>query len=245
MPRHHLSGLSVDEAAHVLGCSPQTVRRLLQTGRLAGRKLGREWVVWFSTEPAVGIVSARQARQRPPALSAHTTAAIRQRLREVGALLIEVGNYVTQARKGRGQLFLTWRTPHALRVTLAIGRESPTRGWSPYALGVELPFWLAERAHWRKMMPLLRQYEQLRSWCAPRLLRIPGVSEVVLAELCRVEAALRVMAETAPDQALSSRGRVQRTDVTSAAQRTSGGAPTRGIMPIVGEDEVEDKTVLE
>ena len=197
----------MDEAAHVLGCSPQTVRRLLHTGHLAGRKLGREWVVWCPTEPAVTIVPARQARKSPPALSTHTTAAIRQRLREVGALLIEVGNHVTHARKGRGQLFLAWRAPHALRVTLAIGRESPTRGWSPYALGVELPFWLAERTHWRKVMPLLRQYEQIRSWCAPQLLRIPGVSEAVLTELCRVEAALRVMAETAPDQAPSSRGK--------------------------------------
>jgi hypothetical protein len=163
----------------------------------------------------------------------------------VGALLIAVGNHVTQARKGRGQLFLTWRTPHALRVTLAIGRESPTRGWSPHALGVELPFWLAERARWRTVLPLLRQYEQIRIWCAPRLLRIPGVSEVVLTELCRVEAALWVMAETAPGQAPRSRRGVQCPEVTSAARHTSGESPTRGIGPLVGEDEVEDKTVLE
>jgi excisionase family DNA binding protein len=245
MPRHHPTGLSVEEAARLLGCSPQTVRRLLHTGRLAGRKLGREWVVWFPTEPPVAIVSARQARKNPPALSAHTTAAIRQRLREVGALLIEVGNHVTEARKGRGHLFLTWRTPHALRVTLAIGRESPTRGWSPHALGVELPFWLAERARWRTVLPLLRQYEQIRIWCAPQLLRIAGVSEVVLAALCRVEAALRVLAETPSDQAPSSRAKGHHTEGTSMALHTSGVPPVRAAVPMAGEGATEEGTAQE
>jgi hypothetical protein len=146
------------------------------------------------------MMSGHRGQKSNAALQQSTTATIRLRLREVGTLLIAVGNYVAQARKGRGQLFLTWRTPHALRVTLAIGRESPTRGWSPRALGVELPFWLAERTHWRQVMPLLRRYEQLRSWCAPQLLRIAGVSDAVLEELSHLEAILQAMAETTPAQ---------------------------------------------
>jgi excisionase family DNA binding protein len=192
--------LSVDEAAKALGCSPQTVRRLLRAGRLVGRKLGREWVVWYTTETSAVKTPGPRTRKGNAVLQQPTTATIRRRLREVGTLLIAVGNHVAQARKGRGQLFLTWRTPHALRITLAIGRESPTKGWSPHALGVELPFWLAERTHWRQVVPLLRRYEQLRSWCAPRLLRIAGVSDAVLAELSRLEVALQAMAETMPAQ---------------------------------------------
>lgn len=93
-----------------------------------------------------------------------------------------------------------------MRVTLAIGRESPTKGWSPHALGVELPFWLAERSRWQRVMPLLRQYERIRAWCAPRLLRIAGVSDAVQAELCRLEAALQALAETTSAQELRLRG---------------------------------------
>lgn len=74
-----------------------------------------------------------------------------------------------------------------------MGRENPTTGWSPYALGVEVPFWLAERPRWRQVMPLLRRYEQVRGWCAPQLLRIPGVSDVVLRELHRLEVALDIL----------------------------------------------------
>lgn len=200
MQRQLPPGLSVDEAAQALGCSPQTVRRLLRTGRLVGRKLGREWVVWCTTETSTVEIPGPGAKKGNAALQQPTTATIRKRLRAVGTLLIAVGNHVAQARKGRGQLFLTWRTPHALRITLAIGRESSTRGWSPHALGVELPFWLAERTHWRQVMPLLRRYEQLRLWCAPRLLRIAGVSDEVLAELSRLEVALQAMAEAMPTQ---------------------------------------------
>jgi len=200
MQRYLPPGLSVDEAAQALGCSPQTVRRLLRAGRLAGRKLGREWVVWFASETSTVMMSGLRAQKSNAALQQSTTATIRLRLREVGTLLIAVGNHVAQARKSRGQLFLTWRTPHALRITLAIGRESPTRSWSPHALGVELPFWLAERVHWRQVMPLLRRYEQLRLWCAPRLLRIAGVSDAVRAELNRLEAVLQAMAEITPSQ---------------------------------------------
>ena len=200
MQRQLPPGFSVDEAAKAIGCSSQTVRRLLRAGRLAGRKLGREWVVWCTTGTSAVRTPGSRAKKGNATLQQPTTATIRRRLREVGTLLITVGNHMAQARKGRGQLFLTWRTPHALRITLAIGRESPTRGWSPHALGVELPFWLAERTHWRQIMPLLRRYEQLRLWCAPRLLRITGVSDAVLAELSSLEVALQAMAETIPAQ---------------------------------------------
>jgi hypothetical protein len=37
-------------------------------------------------------------------------------------------------------------------------------------------------------------------WCAPRLLRITGVSDAVLAELSSLEVALQAMAETIPAQ---------------------------------------------
>lgn len=95
-----------------------------------------------------------------------------------------------------GAVFLTWRAPRSLRVTFAIGRTSPLQGWAPYAVGVELPFWLTERAAWRPVLPLLRHYDQLRTWCAPRLLRVPGVRAVVLAELVRLEAALGLLEAT-------------------------------------------------
>jgi excisionase family DNA binding protein len=226
--QHHLSpGLSVDEAAQALGCSPQTVRRLLRAGRVEGRKLGREWVVWFTAETSAVRMSGHRAQKSDITLQQPTTTTIRKRLREVGTLLIAVGNHMAQARKGRGQLFLTRRTPHALRITLAIGRQSLTKGWSPYVLGVELPFWLAERTHWRQVMPLLRRYEQIRSWCAPRLLRIAGVGEAVLAELRRLETALQAMAETMPAQEPQACNDKEQVGVTVAAQCT----PARGSEP--------------
>jgi excisionase family DNA binding protein len=190
------SVLSVDEAAHALGCSPQTVRRLLQMGRLAGRKLGREWAIWWPAEEQTRAVPLRREQASPRVSQAPTMAAVRARLRAVGQQLIAVGNRVAQGRRRRGALFLTWRAPQSLRVTLAMGRESPSTGWSPYALGVEVPFWLAERPRWRQVMPLLRQYERVRSWCAPQLLRIPGVSDVVLTELLRLEAAVATLDQT-------------------------------------------------
>jgi hypothetical protein len=66
----------------------------------------------------------------------------------------------------------------------------PTRGWAPIALGLEYPFWLEGRRRWRPVLPLLRRYEQLRLWCASALLRIPGVSAVILGELTRLEVEL-------------------------------------------------------
>jgi excisionase family DNA binding protein len=198
MPQHdRATVLSVDEAAQALGRSPQTVRRLLQMGRLAGRKLGREWVIWWSTEEQASAAPMRRGQVRPGVSQIPSMAAVRTRLRAVGSQLIAVGNRVAQGRRRRGGLFLTWRAPQSLRVILAMGRESPSTGWSPYALGVEMPFWLEERPRWRQVMPLLRRYERVRSWCAPQLLRIPGVSDVVFRELQQVEAALDALDKTA------------------------------------------------
>ena len=199
MPQYPASVLSVEEAAQTLGCSPQTVRRLLQTGRLAGRKIGSEWVVLWSAKTCRTRVT-QQDIQGPLTVPRVSTAVIRQRLREVGALLIEVGNQVAQVCRDRGKLFLTWRSPQSLRVTLAMGRTSPTKGWRPQAVGLDIPFWLEERPRWRRVMPLLRRYEHIRAWCAPQLLRIPGVGQTVLTERRRLAVALHTVAETLPPQ---------------------------------------------
>jgi len=37
--------ITVEEAAHRLGISIATVKRRLQNSQLAGRKIGRQWVV--------------------------------------------------------------------------------------------------------------------------------------------------------------------------------------------------------
>jgi excisionase family DNA binding protein len=197
MSQYPSSVLSVEEAARRLGCSPQTVRRHLLAGRLAGRKIRREWVVLWPATTAAARVPRRRARE-PRAAAPIPATAIRQRLREVGAKLIEVGNHLAQGKRGRGKLFLTWRTPHALRVTVAMGRTSPTKGWSPHALGLDIPFWVEERPRWRRVMPFLRGYERIRTWCAPQLLRIDGVGDVVLVELRRLEAALLALEEAMP-----------------------------------------------
>jgi excisionase family DNA binding protein len=202
MPQYPASVLSVEEAAQTLRCSPQTVRRLLQTGRLGGRKIGREWVVLWSAKTR-RTRGAQQESQEPFTVQRISTAVIRQRLREVGALLIEVGNQVAQARRDRGKLFLTWRSAHSLRVTLAMGRTSPTKGWSPQAVGLDIPFWLEERPRWQQVMPFLRRYEHIRTWCAPQLLRIPGVGETVLMELQQLAVALRTLAEMLSPQGLT------------------------------------------
>jgi excisionase family DNA binding protein len=181
----HLPGVSIAAAAEQLGVAPRTIRHWLQTGRLQGYKLGlRTWVVCLSRDERI-IPAHPTARVAP--------AAIRQRLRAVGARLIAVGNKAAQASQRPGALFLTWRAPRSLRITLAIGRVSPTQGWTPYALGVELPFWLAERNQWRRVLPLLRRYDTLRSCCAPWLLRLPDVGAAVLAELARLEVAVTAL----------------------------------------------------
>ena len=200
MPRTAVAALTVLEAARVLECAPQTVRRLLQKGRLPGRKHGREWIVWLwaDTDGAHrGIPSA------PRTVPTTTPAALRQRLRSVGAALITVGNQTAGTHPRRGQVFLTWRTPRSLQVTLAIGRTRLPQAWAPHALGTALPFWVQERPRWRRVLPLLRRYERLRLWCHPRLLRIPEAMAVVQDELAQLEAALEVLAPEA--QASSSR----------------------------------------
>jgi excisionase family DNA binding protein len=173
--------LSVQEAARVLGCSVRTARRWLQHGRLAGRKLGRDWVVWDLPLAAPADV---------PTPAGLTPARVRARLRAVGARLIAVGNALAAPAPRPGMVFLAWRAPRSLGVTFAIGRAHPTRGWTPIALGLEYPFWLEGRTRWRPVLLLLRRYERLRLWCASALLRIPGVSAVVLDELTRLETAL-------------------------------------------------------
>jgi hypothetical protein len=94
-------------------------------------------------------------------------------------------------------VFLTWRTPRSLQVTLAIGRMRLTKTWAPHALGTVLPFWVQERPRWRQVLPLLRRYERLRLWCHPRLLRIPAMMAVVQDELTQMEAALEALAREA------------------------------------------------
>lgn len=184
---------TVPAVAAQLGVEPRTIRRWLQQGRLQGYKLGCTWVVVAPPAPTrlpVPDAAAGPAVQRVPAVSA---ALVRQRLRDVGAQLIAVGNQVAQAPPRPGALFLTWRTPRSLRVTLAIGRLSRTQRWAPYALGVELPFWLKERARWRPVLPLLRRYDTLRACCRPWLLRLPGVGAAVLGELVKLEAAVQAL----------------------------------------------------
>jgi excisionase family DNA binding protein len=179
----------VQEAARVLGCSARTVRRWLQTGRLAGQKRGRDWVVWGL--PPAALV--------PP--EAPTPARVRARLRAVGARLITVGNTLAAPAPRPGTVLLAWRAPRSLRVVFAIGRTHPTRGWAPIALGLEYPFWLEGRARWQPVLPLLRRYERLRIWGTAPLLRIPGVRAVLLGELGTLEAALEALcpSEGPPD----------------------------------------------
>ena len=135
--------------------------------------------------------AAAPAKPLPPAR-------LRARLRTAGAQLIAVGNALAAPALRPGVVFLAWRAPRSLSVTFAIGRAHPTRGWAPIAVGLDYPFWLEGRPRWRLVRPLLRRYEQLRLWCVPALLRLPGVRSVVLDELTRLDAALEALrAETA------------------------------------------------
>jgi hypothetical protein len=187
--------LSVTDAATVLGIAPRTVRRWLQAGYLTGQKIGASWVVLCSAE----CVSSQTRPEETvvPQNMRHTSALLRQRLRHLGGRLITVGNAVAGARRARGEIFLTWRRPGRLPIIFAIGRASPARGWAPYAVGTELPFWLTERWRWRAVHRLLKHYEQLRHWCHPRLLRLPQVGEIVEAELHRLQTAVDACAAQA------------------------------------------------
>jgi hypothetical protein len=182
---------AVPEAAQLLGCSMRTVRRWLQRGRLPGRKLGRDWVGEALPLPAL---AAAPAQPLPPAQ-------LRGRLRAAGAQLIAVGNALAAPALRPGVVFLAWRAPRSLSVTFAIGRAHPTRGWTPITVGLEYPFWLDGRPRWRLVRPLLRRYEQLRLWCAPALLHLPGVRAVVLDALTQLEAALAALRSAAQDAA--------------------------------------------
>jgi excisionase family DNA binding protein len=190
--------LSVEEAATVLGAAPRTVRRWLQNGDLAGKKIGTTWIVLLPEERATRQThrhGMRLTRKTPPALPR-----IRTRLRQLGHQLIAIGNTTAGAQQKRGEVFLTWRRPGSLQIMFAMGRITPTRAWAPYTVGTELPFWLTERRQWRPVQRLLKQYEQLRHWCHPRLLRLPQVVEIVEAELHRLQAAVDACAAQAAAQ---------------------------------------------
>jgi hypothetical protein len=147
---------------------------------------------------------------------------LRLRLRHAGTRLITVGNQMAGAQRQRGQVFLTWRRPQSLQIIVAIGRQSPTHGWTPRPLGTEMPFWFREQAQWRRVLPLLRRYEQVRSWCHPRLLRIPGVGEVVLQEIAWLETALTVLQEHRPASLSVSRQACSMDCLRDAAAEESG-----------------------
>ena len=167
----------------------RTVRRWLQTGRLAGQKRGRDRVVWR-------LLPAASVLPEDP-----TPARVRARLRAVGARLITVGNTLAAPAPRPGTVLLAWRAPRSLNVVFAIGRTRPTRGWAPITLGLEYPFWLEGRARWQPVLPLLRRYERLRVWGMAPLLRIPGVRAMLLGELDTLEAALEALCprEAPPD----------------------------------------------
>jgi excisionase family DNA binding protein len=177
--------IPVETAATALGVSPRTVRRWLQAGHVRGQKVGTSWGVWWWPETGIRVLPLSM---------------LRTRLRHVGERLIAVGNQAAGTPRRRGHLFLTWRTPQGLQITLAMGRQSATRGWAPHALGIDLPFWLQERSQWSRVLPLLRWYDRVRGWCHPRLLHVPGVAAVVLAELTRLEEAIILIPSKIPGQ---------------------------------------------
>jgi hypothetical protein len=169
--------VSVAAAAARLSIAPHRVRRLLQGGRLPGRKLGREWAVLWPTDARMrGGSSADHNRAHGSRETPHRLTSLRQQLRQLGTTLIRTGNAYAQARPARGAIFLTWRRPNSLAVTFAMGRVTPTQQWAPYALGIDLPFWRTDRARWAPVIPVVRRYDRVRGWCVPRLVRLAGVA---------------------------------------------------------------------
>ena len=182
-----LSLLSVEEAAKKFGVSARTIRRWCESGRLTGQLVGMVWVIW--EVPDTHPEKHGRNKRYPAIQSRHPTREIRQRLRAAGQKLIDTGNVIAGAHRRPGKLFLTWQSQRSLRVTFAIGRLSPLRGWAPLALE-SLPFWMEERQQWREVIPLLKRYEMLRAWCSSKLLRIPGVGALVLEEIIKFEVAV-------------------------------------------------------
>jgi hypothetical protein len=84
----------------------------------------------------------------------------------------------------------------SLRLPWAIGRVRLTQGEALYALGVELPFWLAECIHWRRGVLLLWRSDALRVCCAPWRLRLPDVGAAVHVALARLERTVSVLTTT-------------------------------------------------
>jgi excisionase family DNA binding protein len=185
--------LSVEEVATKLGVSGRTVRRWCACGHLEAQLVGTVWVVWGVLEDSSSEYGrGSKYSERPLRLDLQ---AMRKRLRESGQRLIDTGNVVAGAQRRPGKLFLTWQSQRGLQVTFAIGRLSPLHGWAPHALGTMLPFWIEERQQWRRVVPLLKHYERIRAWCAPRLLCVAGVGALVLEEIARLEIAIAALQE--------------------------------------------------
>jgi hypothetical protein len=155
-------------------------------GDLARPFYGKWWQPAGASPGCAGVV---------PAVLSHSAGP--RQLRAVGARLIIVGHHIAQARPQPGKLWRAWRAPQSLRMPLAIGRVSLTQCQAPYALGVALPFWLAERIHWRWVVLLLRRSDALRVCCAPWHLRLPVIGAAVQAALARLERTVSALTTTA------------------------------------------------
>ncbi len=103
----------------------------------------------------------------------------------------------------RPLIISTFRTSplRGARVTCAIGCISLTGECTLCPRG-RVVLLAGGRAQWRRVLPLLRQYERLRHWCTPALRRVPGTDAVLLAELARLGATLEALVATPPPKAL-------------------------------------------
>ena len=118
----------VDNAGRGGGCSTPTVQRQRKAGWRLGPKLGRTWVVWGSCDTGDAPGPVRSALAPSTSLLVLPAAVVQERLQEVGARRITMGNAVAHAQPGRGKRCVAWRRSGSLRVTLAIGRLSPHTG---------------------------------------------------------------------------------------------------------------------
>ena len=82
----------------------------------------------------------------------------------------------------------------------ALGHRTcePHAGLGTVCAGVELPFWLVDRIHWRWGVLLLRRSDALRVCCAPWRLRLPGGGAAVQAALARLEIAVTALTTATP-----------------------------------------------